>query len=98
VLTILKANRTAVNEYHSEFVWGCCVESVCDIGRLLDDCVNKMSIVCGPLTVKRVLEGQKRQERAGDRSIDLLAQVSSWSSMFPALWRRRIAKMNSDSG
>jgi hypothetical protein len=72
----------------------CGVEHVCGIEHLLDDHVCKMLVVSRSLTLKRVIEEQKRQENTGERNVELLARVSAQSSSFSMLWRRRIARMN----
>ena len=72
------------------------VECICGLEHLLSEEVSHMLLVSRQLTLKRVLEEQKRQKETGAYCEHRIAQISALSSRFSTVWRHRIARMNAE--
>lgn len=73
------------------------IEQVCGIEHGLSPEVNRALLMARSKVMQGVLREQALQEEAGETNLERMAAVSKRASVFPKLWRHRVAVLNASN-
>lgn len=91
----IKKTLLGPNDCNSDQFVG--VEEICGIEHGLSKLVCRALLTAQSKVINDVLEEQRRQKATCVCDSDKLAEISKKSSLFPILWRQRIAVVNSEA-